>query len=196
MFKKKRLFARLSPQQTKHLEAGNSFIALLNIVLFISLAALLFLICLLSLLKPSQKLYVEQEQLVAMEKERDEAFLLKEQKEKELNWILTDPEYFDMVVRDALDMAKPGETILRMEEAPPLPAEGDDSPKLKKGLPQGALSPVTNMAPATGKKTTPKTSPSGDPTATDKQASSADKKSTPTSKRSSRRSTQNKNTER
>lgn len=100
---------------SRHLEAGNRVIKTLNTLMFSVLAGALIFICFLFCLKPWRELCEKEEALTAIEKKRDKAQLFKEQKQKELQWIITDPAYFEIIVRDKRDMANKGETIVRID---------------------------------------------------------------------------------
>lgn len=110
---------------SRHLEAGNRVIKTLNTLMCSVLAGALIFLCFLFCLKPWRELCEKEEDLAAVEKKRDRALLLKEQKQKELQWLITDSSYFEIIVRDKRDMANKGETIVRInrasESAPPPP---------------------------------------------------------------------------
>lgn len=101
--------------QPRHLEAGNKVIKMLNTLLLTFLAGTAVFVCFLLCLKPWQELQETEERHIAKQKEWAEARLIKEHKEKELEWIITDPEYYQLIVRDKLDMANEGETIIRID---------------------------------------------------------------------------------
>ncbi len=110
---------------TRHLETGNRVIKTLNTLMFTVLAGATIFICFLFCLKPWQRLCEMEEKLLDTQKVKEKAFLLKEQKEKELEWLITDPAYFEMVVRDKMDMSREGETIVRVDRSP---EDGAESP--------------------------------------------------------------------
>lgn len=103
----------------RHLEAGNRVIKMLNTLLLTFLAGTAGFVCFLLCLKPWQGLQETEEKLINKQKEWEEARLFKEQKEKELEWLITDPAYFQLIVRDKLDMANAGETIIRIDRDKP-----------------------------------------------------------------------------
>lgn len=125
---------RRNPQKARQLEAGNSIVRLLNTVLFAALAGALILICVIYCLKPWQELCEMEEKLAKVEKKRDAAIAIRDQKARELHWILTDVAYFDLIVRDKLDVAHEGETIVRIDKE----TKKEESPKkpVKKDKPQ------------------------------------------------------------
>lgn len=47
--------------------------------------------------------------------------LLRKQREREKFLLESDPEYIETIARDRLDLMKEGETIFRLDAAPPLP---------------------------------------------------------------------------
>lgn len=103
----------------RHLEAGNKVIKMLNTLLLTFLAGTAGFVCFLLCLKPWQAHQETEEKLIITQKAWEKAYLLKEQREKELEWLITDPRYFQLIVRDKLDMANEGEAIIRIDRVKP-----------------------------------------------------------------------------
>lgn len=120
-----RLFFSMA-SHSRHLEAGNRVIKTLNALLFSVLAGALIFVCFLACLKPWLLLCEENEILIYAEKRLEKALFLKEKKQKELQWIITDPAYFETIIRDKRNMAYKEETIIRIDhdkDTPVPPAE-------------------------------------------------------------------------
>lgn len=114
---------------SRHLEAGNRVIKTLNALMFSVLAGALIFVCFLACLKPWRQLCEKQEILTAAEKQLEKAIFFKEQKQKELQWIITDPAYFETIIRDKRDMAHKNETIIRIDHSKDIPVPPEEPKK-------------------------------------------------------------------
>lgn len=89
--------------------------------MFSVLAGALIFVCFLACLKPWRELCEKEEILTSAEKKLEKALFYKEQKQKELQWIITDPAYFETIIRDKRDMAHKDETIIRIDHSKDIP---------------------------------------------------------------------------
>jgi len=91
----------------------------LNSILRVLLVLALLLVIVSLFLPQSKKLAQSRGEIERLQDQVTEQKALLARQTREVNLLKTDPTYLEIMARDRLDMMKEGETIFRLEQAPP-----------------------------------------------------------------------------
>jgi cell division protein FtsB len=91
----------------------------LNSILRVLLVLALLLVIVSLFLPQSKKLAQSRGEIERLQDQVTEQKTLLARQTREVNLLKTDPTYLEIMARDRLDMMKEGETIFRLEQAPP-----------------------------------------------------------------------------
>ena len=91
----------------------------LNSILRVLLVLALLLVIVSLFLPQSKKLAQSRGEIERLQEQVTEQKTLLARQTREVNLLKTDPTYLEIMARDRLDMMKEGETIFRLEQAPP-----------------------------------------------------------------------------